>query len=75
MGAYYIGKFFVRVFIPFIGVEKLEKIKTTPKWKWHGFTYQKNSKKYFYAEALQVIGLLLIMVFFVLIVTIIHNAN
>ena len=75
VSAYFIGKGFLKVFIPHIGIEKLEKQKSVPKWKWKGFVYEKGSKQYFYTEAIQLIGLLLIIFIIVLTIGIVQYAN
>ena len=68
IGCYFVGKHFVRVFIPSIGVERIDEQKELKGWKWKGFTYRKGENKYFYAEAVQLIGMVvvifLILVFF-----------
>ena len=75
VGAYFIGKCFAKVFIPSIDIEKLSKQKSSPKWKWKGFTYQKNDKKYFYTEAIQVIGLLIIVFVAIVLIAMVQYAN
>ena len=75
VGAYFIGKGFVATFIPGIGIEKLAKQKSSSKWKWKGLTYKKGDKKYFYTEAIQMIGLAVIVVSFLFIIGVFKYAN
>lgn len=56
--AYGIGRAFLLVFAPHIGSE-LE-VSPSPKhsWKWRGWTFQRDGRKYFYVESVQLVGLL-----------------
>jgi len=75
IGAYFVGKTFINIFIPKIGIEQSNKQRSSPKWKWKGFTYKKGSKKYFYTEAIQIIGLVVIVFFTILFAGIFNYAN
>ena len=75
IGAYFVGKTFLNIFVPNIGIEQLTKQKSSPKWKWKGFTYKKGNRKYFYAEAIQFIGLLVIVFATILLIGAFNYAN
>lgn len=56
--SYPVGKFVSRIVFPNISIETDKSVKSHKSWKWDGFTYTRGSKKYFYIEGLQVIGVL-----------------
>lgn len=66
MFAYGIGRAFLLVFAPRAGTE-LDLDKTPGhEWKWRGWAFQHNGRKYFYVESVQAVGLLVMGVFAVL---------
>ena len=54
---YITGKTVLRVFIPSIRIESLDRQKAYPSWKWKGFTYRRGKQRYFYCEAIQLVGI------------------
>jgi hypothetical protein len=52
------GKVFARVLLPHLGIEPLERQRSTLAWKWLGFTSSKDNRRYLYTESIQVLGLL-----------------
>ena len=64
--AYGIGRAFLLVLAPHAGTE-LDLVETPDrKWKWRGWSFQHNGRKYFYVESVQLVGLLVAGVFAVL---------
>jgi len=63
------------VLFPRIKIEKFEKIKISSnrRWSWRGFTYKKGGGRYFYMEALQLIGIATIILVAILFAFIVHK--
>ena len=60
---YSIGRFVAPILFNGIKVESVSRIRTqSNRWKWKGFTYEQSKQRFFYAESLQMIGLLSILV-------------
>jgi hypothetical protein len=67
--AYGVGRAFLLLLAPGYGSE-LE-VSRPPKrtWKWRGWTFEQNGRRYFYAEGVQLVGLTVIIVLTVLVVS------
>ena len=62
LASYAIGKGTAVLLLPQLGIEPLEKQKSMPPWKWRGFTYAQNGRRYLYTETIQLLGLAVLLV-------------
>jgi len=68
--AYGVGRAVLLVVAPRCGVETQVKSPKAPKspWTWRGFSFMRAGKRYFYVEAVQVVGLAVILGLIVIVV-------
>ena len=52
---------------PHYGVESLDDSPKRP-WKWQGWSFARNGRRYFYTETVQMVGLLVLILFVLLVV-------
>ena len=63
---YGIGRAFLLVLAPHYGVESLDGSPKRP-WKWQGWSFVSNGRRYFYTESVQMVGLLVLIVLVILV--------
>ena len=65
LASYAIGKGAALLLLPHLGIEPLSrqpKQKSLPPWKWRGFTYEQNGRRYLYTESIQLLGIAVVLV-------------
>ena len=62
IASYAIGKAVALLLLPHLGIEPFSQQKSMPPWKWRGFSYKRNSRRYLYTESIQLLGISVVLV-------------
>ena len=73
--AYGIGKAVAIILLPHFFIEPLTEQRSMPPWKWRGFTYRKDGRRYLYTEAIQLLGLAVLLACTIGALAVAHYAN
>jgi hypothetical protein len=68
--AFGIGRVFVFLFLPWYSIEPLSRpAEQESRWKWRGFAYQEKGRRFLRLEAVQLIGVVILIALIVMVAT------